>query len=280
MLVLPLPVMTQSTPSTVSEKTGRNVPSRKGATRAADIPADVLAALSRGEASSLTLTEALAVDQRVLVRAVFPDLPADTFRAVDTAAEQGILKRMQGVAQALLAALGDEGLVRCETHPSDTVRGWACFMIGALPATSQEGRLARIRTLADDAHFGVREWAWMAVRPHLVEQLDDAVSLLAGWTREPSEYLRRFASESIRPRGVWCAHIAALKKNPEMALPVLNPLKADPSTYVQDSVANWLNDAGKDQPAWVRGVCASWMKGKPAASTERICQRALRNLKA
>ncbi|MDO4231489.1 MAG: DNA alkylation repair protein [Lautropia sp.] len=252
---------------------------RKGATRAADIPPDVLASLSRGESSALTLTETLAVDQRILARSVFPGLAPDVLKAVDAAADLGILKRMQGVAQALLQALGDGGVAQCEAHTSDTVRGWACFMIGAMPADDLGERLRRIRGLADDAHFGVREWAWMAVRPHLTERLDDAVALLAGWTGESSEYLRRFASESIRPRGVWCAHIAALKKNPDMALPVLSPLKADPSTYVQDSVANWLNDAGKDQPAWVRALCASWQKESPVPATGRICQRALRNLK-
>lgn len=37
--------------------------SRKGASRAADIPPDVLERLSLGEISGLTLTECLAVDQ-------------------------------------------------------------------------------------------------------------------------------------------------------------------------------------------------------------------------
>lgn len=252
---------------------------RKGATRASDIPADILASLSRGEICSATLTEALALDQSALTRAVFPELPANALAMVDAAVEQGILKRMQGVGVALLDALGNQGIADCMSHSADTVRGWACFMIGAQPGLGLDVRLNAVKPLADDAHFGVREWAWMAVRPHLAASLDEAVKLLADWTNEPSEYLRRFASESIRPRGVWCAHIGALKKNPELALPVLQPLKADPSPYVQDSVANWLNDAGKDQPDWVRDLCASWQQGKPVAATERICQRALRNLK-
>ena len=48
---------------------------RKGATRAADIHAEVRHALSRGEMQSATLAECLAVNQATLARAVFPDLP-------------------------------------------------------------------------------------------------------------------------------------------------------------------------------------------------------------
>ncbi|WP_253445628.1 DNA alkylation repair protein [Halomonas sp. Y3] len=252
---------------------------RKGATRAADIPADVLNALSHGKLQSATLVEGLALDQAVLLRTVFPDLSPRALEATDAACQLGILKRMAGIGAALLHELGPTGIAQCQAHASDTVRGWACFMIGAQPGPDLSTRLTAIQPLADDAHFGVREWAWMAVRPHLTRQLDTAIECLAAWAVLPSERLRRFASEALRPRGVWCAHIAALKQQPEQALPILLPLRADPSTYVQDSVANWLNDAARDQPDWVRNLCAQWLQGEPADATHRICQRAQRNLK-
>lgn len=251
---------------------------RKGATRASDIPADVLRALSHGEIQCATLAECMALDQATLVRAVFPDLSAPTRQAVDAACKLGVLKRMTHIGAILLDALGETGIAQCQVHDADMVRGWACFMIGALPAQDLSARLAAIRPLADDSHFGVREWAWMAVRPHLTQTLDTAIAHLAQWTAEPSERLRRFASEALRPRGVWCAHIPALKRQPEQALPILCPLRADPSPYVQDSVANWLNDAAKDQPAWVRNLCAQWCAGDTADATHRICQRAQRSL--
>ncbi|MDO4724837.1 MAG: DNA alkylation repair protein, partial [Comamonadaceae bacterium] len=106
-------------------------PKRKGATRATDIPPELLQALSRGEAASATLTEALALDQRLLARHALPELNATALAQIDAACQLGILKRMQAVAGALLAALGPAGIARCQQHPSDTVRGWACFMIGA-----------------------------------------------------------------------------------------------------------------------------------------------------
>lgn len=252
---------------------------RKGASRVADIAADILAALERGELQSATLTECLALNQVTLLRAVFPKLPPTAIRQAEAASQLGILKRMASIGAILTAQLGAAGIARCQAHPSDTVRGWACFMAGMQPGLDLNQRLASIRALADDPHFGVREWAWMAVRPHLAADLDTSIALLAGWTASPSERLRRFATEALRPRGVWCTHIAALKKQPAQALPLLEALKADPSAYVQDSVANWLNDAAKDCPDWVRSLCEHWLRGDPPAATRRICARALRNLR-
>lgn len=251
---------------------------RKGARRGADIPDALRAALSLGSVQSATLVEGLAVDQAQLLRAVFPALPAPVLAAADEICQRGILQRMGGMGSLLWNALGGAGTAACLAHSSDTVRGWACFMVGADPALDLAARLDAIRPLADDAHFGVREWAWMAVRPQLAAELDAALVQLAPWTGASSERLRRFACEALRPRGVWCAHIAALKLQPERALPLLAPLQADASVYVQDSVANWLNDAAKDRPDWVRALCAQWLQGEPSAATQRICQRAMRRL--
>jgi 3-methyladenine DNA glycosylase AlkC len=242
-----------------------------------DIAGERLAQLNAGEPAS-TLTECLAVDFAALMQAAAPQAGADAVAAMRAQAALGISRRMALAAHLLDERLGPEGFEMLKAHRSDTVRGWACFMAGAAPAATLDECLARIRPLADDAHFGVREWAWLAVRPRLAADLDEALRLLRPWTAEPSERLRRFACESLRPRGVWCAHIAALKADPGRALPLLERLRADPAVYVQDSVANWLNDASKDRPDWVREVCARWSAGRPAAATERICKRALRSI--
>ncbi len=234
--------------------------------------------LNGGTVATTTLTECLAVDFEALLRSVMPEVGEAGLLAVQQAAKLGISRRMVLTAQVIAGSAGANVVTDLQRHPSDTVRGWACFIIGAAQGMGLAERLAAIRTLADDAHFGVREWAWLAVRPHLAADLDHAITLLAGWTADPSERLRRFACEAIRPRGVWCAHIAALKQQPGRALPVLAPLKSDPARYVQDSVGNWLNDAAKDQPAWVRTLCDAWLQDAPVPETKRICDRALRSL--
>ena len=135
------------------------------------------------------------------------------------ASAQGISRRMALAGALMLERLGPAGFDALRGHASDTVRGWACFMAGAMPGLDLEARLRLIRPLADDAHFGVREWVWMALRPGLAAELRRSVALLTPWTKEPSERLRRFASESLRPRGVWCAHIAELKADPGSVCP-------------------------------------------------------------
>lgn len=249
---------------------------RKGANRAADIPADILSALSQGEIESATLVEITALDQGRLLRHAVPQLSQRGHAAAGMANNLGVLKRMAAIAAIVLDELGPDAIELCRTHRSDTVRGWACFMVAALPGL--QAQLQAIRPLADDSHFGVREWAWMALRPALASELHPAITSLQTWTCSPSERIRRFACESLRPRGVWCAHLAELKREPALALPILEALCADPAIYVQDSVANWLNDAGKDQPDWVRERCRRWLSESPATATQRICQRAQRKL--
>ncbi|WP_421593236.1 DNA alkylation repair protein [Shinella sp. M27] len=243
-----------------------------------DITAERLARLNAG-AEATTLTECLAVDFAELIGNILPEIGCDALSEIRVNASTGILRRMSLAADVIVDRLGAGAFERVARHPSDTARGWACFMIGNAAEMDLCARLDTIRPFAADPHFGVREWSWMAVRPHLTAELDRTIALLAEWTADPSDRIRRFASEAIRPRGVWCAHITVLKKQPELALAVIEPLRADPSTYVQDSVANWLNDASKDHPGWVEALCARWSSKNPTLATTRICRRGLRSIK-
>jgi 3-methyladenine DNA glycosylase AlkC len=138
--------------------------------------------------------------------------------------------------------------------------------------------LQAVSRFAADPHFGVREIAWMAVRDEIAADVAGAVGLLQPWALHADANIRRFASEATRPRGVWCAQIEALKQQPWRGLSLLEPLRADPSRYVQNSVANWLNDAAKTQPDWVREICGRWSRESPGAATTYIVRRGQRSL--
>ena len=262
---------------------------RRGAARIALIPAEVLAALNAGAIPTVNLNEFLALDLPLLVRNVARDigLDPDAERLQDTFAMLPAfppVKRHFHVARALYdltqpRADRDAVAHALATHPSDVARCWAAQWI-AFSSLPLEAKLTATWRFAADAHFGVRELAWMAVRDEIAGDVDAAVRLLQAWATHPDPNIRRFASESTRPRGVWCAQIDVLKREPWRGLPLLEPLRGDESRYVQNSVANWLNDAAKTQPDWVADVCDSWSRDKPSAATRYIVKRAQRSLRS
>ena len=244
------------------------------------VPAARQADLNSGQDESRTLAEILAITHSALLTQVVPEAPEGLVEAAKRADSLGILARMQAMGEALSTHLGHSACLDLADHPVDTVRGWAVFALVSQEKDADVDTLLTLaRPAADDPHFGVREWSWMAVRPHLAPQLDEAIRALQPWTSEPSERIRRFAGEALRPRGVWARHIPVLKKEPERGLPLLEPLRADSSRYVQDSVANWINDAAKTQPAWARELCERWQEESPTPATERIIKRALRSIR-
>ena len=243
-----------------------------------DIDPVRLASLNSGLAETSQLGEGLAVDFVALLQAVLPEIANQETATLETVRSEGISRRMAVIGGILALHLEDDGLTGLQSHASDTVRGWVCFALAARNAHDLDILFEALRPLADDPHFGVREWAWLAARPTIANNLASAIERLAVWTASPSERIRRFASEATRPRGVWCAHLAALKEEPALGLPILEPLRADPARYVQDSVGNWLNDAAKSRPDWVRALCAHWTVESDRPETARIVKRATRSL--
>lgn len=223
--------------------------------------------LSRGEVPARNLSEALSVDFTVLLATLAP-------KQAQPAWDKGIVKRMQQAA----AMLGPREVSRLGNSPSDTVRGIACYAAMLDSTLNLKQRLAKLKPFAADPHFGVREWAWLAFRPYFLAEVEESIQLLLPCTASRDENIRRFATEATRPRGVWCAHCDALKRNPARGLPLLEPLKSDPAKYVQDSVANWLNDAAKSQPSWVQATCQRWLDASPTKATQRIATRAQRSI--
>ncbi|MDL9999797.1 DNA alkylation repair protein [Variovorax sp. J22P240] len=260
---------------------------RKGAFRIALIPPEVLEALNDGLLETVNLNEFLALELPRLARSVATHIGLDpgSERLSDTFAMLGAFKPMQRHGQ-IARALYDLTAQHPErdavahllaTHPSDVARCWATHWI-PMSGLALPEQLNAVRRFAADAHFGVRELAWMAVRDATIQSLDEALRLLQPWAADPDPNIRRFASELTRPRGVWCEQIERLKAEPWAGVALLELLRADPSRYVQNSVANWLNDASRSQPAWVEEICARWLAESDATETRYIVRRALRTL--
>ena len=219
--------------------------------------------------------EQIALDMGALLAHEYPELAdqAPSLRGV------GLVTRMRRGGEVLLAQFGHRAWSVSSRSASDTVRGWGAMAIGSAPELPLADRVGLLRPFAADPHFAVREWAWLSLRPHVAADPCAAIRLLQRWTGDTSPLIRRFASEATRPRGVWSVHLPLLKAEPQLAMPLLQPLRADPSRYVQDSVANWLNDASKSAPEWVRALCEGWLRELDSSvATARICRRAMRTL--
>ncbi|WP_338050717.1 HEAT repeat domain-containing protein [Ramlibacter algicola] len=261
---------------------------RKGAARIALIPAEVLEALNDGLVPTVHLNELLAIDLPRLARnvALQVGLDAQAERLQDTLAMLGVfppMRRHMHVARALydLAAEREDRdriAHALATHPSDVARSWAAQWI-AFSGLALPEALQSVRRFATDPHFGVREMAWMAVREEVGRDVEGAVTLLLPWVHDGDANVRRFASELTRPHGVWCAPLKTLKAQPWLALQLLEPLKSDPSLYVRNSVANWLNDASRTHPEWVQATCGRWLLESPTAETTSLVRRALRTVR-
>ena len=242
-------------------------PKRKGARTMKEIPAGVLRQLNRGEIETANLVEFLAVDRRVLLESLLTECGRERYLQpiwahVDKLEKKTVITISEamgeGIAQQIIANNDTDFFKAISAHRSDLVRSCGADAVGKNPKLNLKSVLQKIKPFAADKHFNVRECAWTAVRARIAGNLHESIAILSEWTKDKDENVRRFASEATRPRGVWCEHIKALKENPEIALPILEPLKSDGSKYVRDSVGNWLNDAGKSRAEFVTKLCERW----------------------
>lgn len=225
---------------------------RRGALRLADVPLTVRAALEAGE-PSVNHVEQMAMSMSALLERLSPK----SAKLVPQLDSLPFLTRLRTAAGAAWDVHGPELFTLAQTWTSDTARGWAAFAV-PLAADGLVAQLTLAEQFADDSHFAVREWAWLGVRDSIVASPHLAISHFSERVPGRSTRLQRYASESTRPKGVWSKHIAAFRADPSRGLPLLDQLVAVQDRYVQTSVSNWLNDVSRDQPTWVRDVCARW----------------------
>ncbi len=118
--------------------------------------------------------------------------------------------------------------------------------------------------------------AEFCIRPFLERYPEATLARFAVWANDPSPHVRRLVSEGTRPRLPWGSRLREFQKDPTPVLKLLEMLKDDPSLYVRRSVANSLNDIGKDHPSILVETAQRWLKD---ATEERrwLIRHALRS---
>lgn len=115
-----------------------------------------------------------------------------------------------------------------------------------------------------------------SIRGFLERYPEATLARLEMWARDPSVHVRRLVSEGTRPRLPWAPRLRQFQKDPGPVLSLLEILKDDPELYVRRSVANNLNDIGKDHPTLLAETTRRWMQD---ATPERrwLVRHALRS---
>ena len=234
------------------------------------------------------INPAVIADLAGRLAAVQPDFAAQDFvgQACSGLAELELKDRIQHVATALRAHLDDDfptaaahilAALPPPVHSTEQISAGG-FGLWVLCQYVQDNGLehfdAAFKTMkALTCHFSCE----FAVRPFLVRYPDRALATLHCWTSDPNPHVRRLVSEGSRPRLPWGEQLRAFVADPEPTLALLHQLKDDPDLYVRRSVANHLNDIGKDHPERLVEICAAWSQ---EASAERvwIVRHALRSL--
>jgi len=118
--------------------------------------------------------------------------------------------------------------------------------------------------------------AEFCIRPFLERHRDATLTRLHQWANDSSPHVRRLVSEGTRPRLPWAPRLREFQRNPAPVLALLELLKDDPELYVRRSVANNLNDIGKDHPALLTETAKRWL-ADASAEREWVVRHALRS---
>jgi 3-methyladenine DNA glycosylase AlkC len=99
-----------------------------------------------------------------------------------------------------------------------------------------------------------------SIRAFLERHPERTLARLRDWTQDPSQHVRRLVSEGTRPRLPWAPRLRTFQKDPRPVVELLELLKDDPELYVRRSVANNLNDIGKDHPQLLTEIAKRWLR--------------------
>lgn len=169
------------------------------------------------------------------------------------ALKQHLPQSFPAAAEILLASLGP----KMDVEPS---QGMASFRylphviyVGehGLDSFEDAMRLQYELTQRFTAEFSIRNF--------LIRHPEATLERLRQWTSDPSDHVRRLVSEGTRPRLPWARRLPTFQTDPSPVLSLLELLKDDESLYVRRSVANNLNDIGKDNPEVLAATARRWL---------------------
>ena len=98
------------------------------------------------------------------------------------------------------------------------------------------------------------------IRAFLIKYPTQTLALMKEWVKDDNCHVRRLCSEGTRPRLPLGGRLPDFQKDPAPVIEILGFLKNDPTLLVRRSVANNLNDIGKDNPDAVVKVLKIWQK--------------------
>lgn len=219
--------------------------------------------------------------------AVHPKFPVNAFLddALDGYDELELTPRARQIARALHSHLPDDydqaiEILLASLGPPperETLTGMATFIYAP-----------HVYFVAD---YGLHSWetsmraqyeltqlftAEYSIRAFLDHEPERTLARLREWVGDPSPDVRRLVSEGTRPRLPWAPRLRRFQVDPAPVLELLELLKDDPSLYVRRSVANNLNDIGKDHPDALVATCRRWMDN-PTEARRWVVRHALRS---
>tara|TARA_R110002153_G_scaffold250008_1_gene406606 strand:+ start:20950 stop:22062 length:1113 start_codon:yes stop_codon:yes gene_type:complete len=115
-----------------------------------------------------------------------------------------------------------------------------------------------------------------AIRPFIQRYPEKCLALLEKWATDSNQDVRRLVSEGTRTRLPWASRLPKFIQDPSPVIELLELLKDDTELYVRRSVANNLNDIGKDHPELLADIATKWLKGA-SKNREWLVKHALRS---
>jgi 3-methyladenine DNA glycosylase AlkC len=183
------------------------------------------------------------------LRRVHPVFPAEQFvaDAVDGLDGLELKARVDHIAQALGRAMPAD-FVEAVSIVDRAVDGtdmgmWDAWPITVWVANAGQGHAdVAVELLGAITSHASAEFA---IRPFIDADPVGVRVILDRWVRHEDEHRRRLVSEGTRPLLPWAPRLVTVMSDPAWAVPLLDQLVDDPSSYVRRSVANHLNDLCK-----------------------------------